>query len=689
MSDSTQIVNKLIDKLIEDNEHITQDEYNSLLSFNTLNMDPSKTGPLMIYLRDNFTDSQNKITLLDFMFIQLLIDKLDRNLSFNKFSSSNNNNKVFEHLQNAVRHCFKYKKRPDLISELKPETVKLLTSFSCLENDVVKLPVTVLSNLTIDQLASIDSIPNIKWSDEQKNAITMSRQRLASQTTIKKNNTNALNKNVKNNVPGEITSLNNSNSTVKNNKLMTSDTENLSSLSNKNSEVFKNRSSKLNTDNLSLSENRLSKTKTNNLLSSINKNNASKLNAASKNNFSELKTENSLTTPESLKTLSSVKNEQTGMLSNLGKDAATALASAAAAIGLSDMNTVTESKPSNIGIETVEESNPMFTDSEISLNGLTTTDNNLSLQKNALIKKNNNVVKSKAVIPFTENSTNEVDSMISEIKDKLSKLDTPVENIGIPDVNDKIIINDNVITISCLIKHITNNKLFSNSNDCDDTVKKMIDNNIMNMEKLIKMNIDETYDDAVSKYKQFYRLIVGMGKFIAESNEFKDLSKDQDGNIYQNNILDAFKEIIKAVLNYSQKFTDHFTVINDNIIKMNSDLLLLYTAATFKQVNLGVNINEINVMYQKVIQSIKDNLAIFEDAKKSVYSNGSKEIAASNSKSQELSQLTNELSKKLIDLGKQQEILNSNVKLLHERLPINNGNGVAKLAKEIYNVNKQ
>ena len=105
---------------------------------------------------------------------------------------------------------------------------------------------------------------------------------------------------------------------------------------------------------------------------------------------------------------------------------------------------------------------------------------------------------------------------------------------------------------------------------------------------------------------------------------------------------------------------DEYVIIDDKLINSSYGLLYLLNVLTFRRVDIGRNINELNNLYATLVSAVKDNLAIYKQIESDKLSTAVN-TSASNKLSMEIRDTTNKIYQRLKILDEQKAILKNNV----------------------------
>lgn len=643
-------VDDIVKKMINGG-HIDDSDIQLITSSTKATMNPDLYGSLQKYLIDNFTNTE-KFTTKDFTFIQELIDRIDNKILVKGSSISKN-------LQNAIRHCFKYKERPEFIPLLRPSTTAMMATFSCLNEKTISLPIAVLDSLNAEQLDSLN--PSIPWSEPQLEAIERSRSRLGPSSVSVTKTTNTV---VRNKQGDEITSIRSSDFTT---------------ATNNNASASKNLSASTRNNNLANSSRLNTETGSTIRTANFNQLNSTELKTMSDINSASLLSSKSKNASP-LKSLNSRAASEISKPSSINKNLAALTSLTALSVAANSTGTESEFRTAEQGNTLSDKDSLLSTEMDVQAGPKKAVSNvNSVSDKNSLLstevraspkrptKMNQNA--------FTEANDKDVNDIVSNIQTHLQNFDKKIDISDVPSVNQDIYFGDNKITIACLIKFISGKTIYPNANGCDSFFAQIVDNKgNVDMDRLIAIDKNDDITKSMNKYQSFYKIVMGYGNFIAKSSEFKSAPQN-----VKNNIFDSFKVLIRAAMKYGFNMMESFKIINDDLIRTNSNLIYLYTITTIRQVNQGVDLQQLITLYNEVIDAVNRNLDIFRKMGDEAFA---KESFVSYGSNEEVTKLVSQLQNRLSILEEQRKQLESNIVTLQQNLvigtPDSNVNDIAK-----------
>ena len=154
-----------------------------------------------------------------------------------------------------------------------------------------------------------------------------------------------------------------------------------------------------------------------------------------------------------------------------------------------------------------------------------------------------------------------------------------------------------------------------------------------------------------------YKFDVAILRKITSNDYFDNLD-----NIKQTNLLINFQKFLKSSFEYVQIFAsgnDNFRVFDDNITKSSYGLLYMMNAITIAHASSGKNIDDLNKIYDRVINSIKTNIELFKKF------NVQNKFDSNSKDKTEYNQIYNKLNDKLVELENQKLVLDKNIEIVN------------------------
>ncbi|XWV25300.1 hypothetical protein QJ856_gp0470 [Tupanvirus deep ocean] len=276
---------------------------------------------------------------------------------------------------------------------------------------------------------------------------------------------------------------------------------------------------------------------------------------------------------------------------------------------------------------------------------------------------------------LSESAPNQTDiqDMLDRISRHLKKLDTgkdlesstPVRILEIPDNAGNIVAR---ISVECLLNHSSADKSYprlQNNDECTAAVRNYLnaEGNMIDLKKLIDTSLrDENATDFVTStdfYKNLYNFNISMVSYIANDVDFKNLTADS-----QRTVLQGVQDFISQSVQYLSAYMATYRVINDDLLKSSYDLLYLMNTLTFRTASVGRTIDDLILLYDRLVTAISDNITIYNGIDKDKLKQY-KDLEPTDQTARDITNLYAELTSRLDLLSSQKEQLQKNVALIN------------------------
>lgn len=286
--------------------------------------------------------------------------------------------------------------------------------------------------------------------------------------------------------------------------------------------------------------------------------------------------------------------------------------------------------------------------------------NQNGIQNQVLNQKSN-----KTLIKET-NKTLVKESNNSDANDILKQIRNHLENWGkVSDMNlstdsNVLHIGENSIGLECFLHYIANdpNFLEKSSNECADVILLYTnESGRLVLGDLINLSKNNNFLSDSEFYQNLYQFNIAVADFIANNNAFTEAKIKT-----QKNILLGFREFMKHTIYYSNNYMNKYKIINQNMINGNYNLLYLINTISYKQANMGKNIYELQLLYDKFLTAVNQNIGLYEKLSASKIEKISGENNMNTEESVAVSGLVKNLYQKIKMLNNQKELLEKNIK---------------------------
>lgn len=252
----------------------------------------------------------------------------------------------------------------------------------------------------------------------------------------------------------------------------------------------------------------------------------------------------------------------------------------------------------------------------------------------------------------------DVRTMVYCIQDHLKQISKSDGNLNVVDTNYQMNIDGNkTISALCLI-HLFGHDLdfLKEHGDCRDSLVEYLKEEggriVLNVTKLLTLRgnreEDEKFNDDV------YRLILSMVNFI-NSEEFRKASINT-----QRNILNHLRLFINGEINHNYDLMSRYQMLSEKNKSINDNLLYLHNVVTIRYAETGKSVEELKMIYDKLVEAIKANLDIYRRFNEQIIDLDNK-IDLSYLDDKKMEDIIKTLKTKLDDLGSQKVRLDENV----------------------------
>lgn len=263
-------------------------------------------------------------------------------------------------------------------------------------------------------------------------------------------------------------------------------------------------------------------------------------------------------------------------------------------------------------------------------------------------------------LPITEQTDTDVKDILKEIKDHLKKWNE-LDKIKMNKTSDTLIIDNNKIEIQCMLHYLSgdDNYLEQYSNSCSPIIKQHTIDGKLDLKTLIRISLNKDFLKDANFYSNLYGFNLSMINYIATSKTFNNLEIK-----YKYRLLENLEEFINQSINYLSDYINTYQVIDNNIIHSSYNLLYLLNVLAYSRANVGKSINDLINLYNKLIQTIKENIQIYN----SIDKNKLRTLPSSNNQNDidEIDKLSQELTERLRIMEKEKTSLEINVKAINE-----------------------
>lgn len=203
------------------------------------------------------------------------------------------------------------------------------------------------------------------------------------------------------------------------------------------------------------------------------------------------------------------------------------------------------------------------------------------------------------------------DDFLSNIRNHLSRWDTidtfadiqptPVLKLG----------SDTSINVECLLSHFTSDPLFLNETkqSCSDSIKNYLrSNNELDLASMINLADDQKFLNASEFYKNLYGFNIAMFDWI--KNHESDLKKLKATTIDE--ISNGTYNFVDQTLKYTTNYMEKYQVYDKVLLSNTYDLLYILHVLNTRKINNGKSLNELEQTYYKLIDVVKENVALYK-----------------------------------------------------------------------------
>ena len=209
-----------------------------------------------------------------------------------------------------------------------------------------------------------------------------------------------------------------------------------------------------------------------------------------------------------------------------------------------------------------------------------------------------------------DNNNTDVREAIDKMKIHLDHWDS-YQNDNFMMSKSKILnVGDDTISVECMLHYLSNNTTYlaEFGSQCTDTIMKHTKNaQKLDLTSIIRLSDKKDFLKDTKFYDNLHGFVMEMVDFISVDDNMKNLPIES-----QRKLLLNLREFIKQSLTYGTNYMDEYNVIDDKLLKGNYDLLYLMNALTFKHVNAGKSIEDLNVLHKKLIDTVNENIAIYK-----------------------------------------------------------------------------
>lgn len=265
-------------------------------------------------------------------------------------------------------------------------------------------------------------------------------------------------------------------------------------------------------------------------------------------------------------------------------------------------------------------------------------------------------------------SSDDVNSIARNIRQHLEKLNFKRENLA---ESSTLKIGENEITAECLLYYLSGKKyqLGENPKKCEKEMEPFVvtdkeGNNIVHLEKMIDPSSihKDQFNNNTNFYYDLYEFNIGLAKKM-----FNDNLSYMDENV-RKMLYSNVQNFISQTLIYLEKYMTVHQIINDTLLTSSYDLLYLSYALASKYIHTGIGINDIKLIYQKLVQQIHDNIGIYQQIDRAKLFGAIETHTNINPKNAtELDRLYQELEFNLSSLEKQKNVLEQNVNIFNNQ----------------------
>lgn len=234
--------------------------------------------------------------------------------------------------------------------------------------------------------------------------------------------------------------------------------------------------------------------------------------------------------------------------------------------------------------------------------------------------------------PYTQPSVNNDDIytksrlLISNLSSARNiKNDSPTDYVPLQ-------IGTRLLSVECFLHFVSRDPSFlPNATECDSLIREnLIGDNQLDLTKMISGNID--LDG--SKVNNVYDFAISIGNFIANDPNYANASPQVKANISS-----AFKAILRESLDFMNDYMNRYGIINDNLIKMNDNLLFLYKTVG----GSGDSLSSLNSAYSDIRTAISRNIDTTKEIQNEVLNRTVPGSVENNEANELIAQLRNEL----------------------------------------------
>lgn len=218
----------------------------------------------------------------------------------------------------------------------------------------------------------------------------------------------------------------------------------------------------------------------------------------------------------------------------------------------------------------------------------------------------------------TEKEINELVQKITSHLDRFNRFENTDIDDNFINKNTTLTIGNNSIKRECFLHYISGNVNFLNTFgvDCSKVIFEHSDTkkNTLNLEALLKLSADSNFETDSNFYKNLYGFNISIADFISNGSDFKNTDDDT-----KKTILNNYQKFIVQSIICLEKYMNRYDVIDDKLINSSYNLLYLHNALTYKHMNVGTNISELTTIHDKLINTIKDNISLYNKTYKAQF----------------------------------------------------------------------
>lgn len=178
-------------------------------------------------------------------------------------------------------------------------------------------------------------------------------------------------------------------------------------------------------------------------------------------------------------------------------------------------------------------------------------------------------------------------------------------------------LDNNNISIQCMLHFLSKSKenenstfLKDNANECSDILNNYLQNNSLDLSRLISLSSNKSFLDESTFYQNLHGFIISMVSLLSTNDEFTKTPRATQRTILTN--LQAF---IKQSLDYLNAFMNKYGVIDDKLINSSYNLLYLLNTLTIRRAAMGTRMEKIRELYQQLINATQRNIDLYSEIK--------------------------------------------------------------------------